>query len=191
MDIDWNELDRRAEWIIKKYAVVAGAWNLLPPPFDIMGATGTFSKMATELAGVYQVVIPGARAKQIGMAMATGTASVLGVAYAGSRLVKLIPGAGLGLSALIQGPMVAMVAYAAGETLKDYFRKARAGLDLTINELKESFIKILSRKIGMERGTTSIAPLDHASAFCPYCGNRLVAEAAFCSRCGERVPGAG
>lgn len=187
MDIDWSELDRRADWIIKKYAVVSGAWNLLPPPFDIMGAAGTFSKMATELAGVYQVVMPGPRARQIGLAMATGTASVLGVAYAGSRLVKLIPGAGLGLALLVQGPMVALVAYAAGETLKDYFRKARAGLDLTINELKESFIKTLTSKLGIQRSTTAIAPLPEEASFCPYCGARLVTAAAFCTRCGHRV----
>jgi uncharacterized protein (DUF697 family) len=188
MDIDWGELDRRADWIIKKYAVVAGVWNVLPPPFDIMGATGTFSKMATELAGVYQVVLPGARARQIGLAMAGGTASVLGAAYAGSRLIKLIPGAGLGLSILVQGPLVALVAFAAGETLKDYFRKARAGLDLSINELKESFIKILTIKIG--RGTAAITPLHQEGTFCPFCGNRLVPAASFCSRCGERVSGA-
>jgi uncharacterized protein (DUF697 family) len=190
MDIDWNELDRKADWIIRKYAVVAGVWNILPPPLDIMGATGTFSKMATELAGVYQVVMPGSRARQIGVAMATGTASVLGVAYAGSKLVKLIPGAGLGISALIQGPMVALVAYAAGETLKDYFRKSRAGLDLTIVELKDSFVKILSQKIGRPVGSTAITPVPHGASFCPYCGNRLVTGAAFCSRCGERQPGA-
>jgi uncharacterized protein (DUF697 family) len=188
MDIDWSELDRRADWIIKKYAVVAGAWNVLPPPFDIMGSTGTFSKMSTELAGVYQVVLPGARARQIGLAMAGGTATVLGAAYAGSRLVKLIPGAGLAVSALVQAPVVALVAFAAGETLKDYFRKARAGIDLSINELKDSFIKILTNKIG--RGTAAITPLHAEGSFCPFCGNRLVPTAVFCSRCGERVGGA-
>jgi hypothetical protein len=185
MDIDWSELDRRADWIIRKYALVSGVWNLLPPPLDVMGAAGTFSKMATELAGVYQVVMPGARARQIGLAMATGTATVLGAAYAGSRLIRFIPGAGLGLSLLVQGPIVALVSYAAGETLKDYFRKARAGLDLTINELKDSFIKILSMKVG--RGTTAITPVVEGGSFCAYCGTRLMAEAVFCTRCGNRA----
>jgi hypothetical protein len=185
MDIDWSELDRRADWIIKKYAVVSGVWNLLPPPLDMMGAAGTFSKMATELAGVYQVVMPGTRARQIGMAMATGTATVLGVAYAGSRLIRFIPGAGLGLSLLVQGPVIALVSYTAGETLKDYFRKARAGLDLSINELKDSFIKTLSVRIG--RGTTAITPAREEGSFCAYCGTRLMSGAVFCTRCGNRT----
>jgi hypothetical protein len=185
MDIDWSELDRRADWIIKKYAVVSGAWNLLPPPLDFMGAAGTFSKMATELAGVYQVMMPGTRARQIGLAMATGTATVLGAAYAGSRLMRFIPGAGLGLSLLVQGPIVALVSYAAGETMKDYFRKARAGLDLSINELKESFIKTLSLKIG--RGTNEMATLPGGGSFCAYCGTRLAPSGIFCTRCGNRT----
>jgi len=83
--------------------------------------------------------------------------------------------------------MVAIVAYAAGETLKDYFRKARAGLDLSINELKESFIKTLTVKIG--RVTTSITPVPQEGGFCAFCGSRLVPAAVFCSRCGERVSG--
>ena len=58
MNFDWGDLDRRADWIIRKYSLVTGAWNVLPPPLDMMGAAGTFSKMATELAGVYQVMMP-------------------------------------------------------------------------------------------------------------------------------------
>ena len=67
MQTDWSELEQRADRIIMKYSVVGGAWNLLPTPFDVLGATGTFSKMATELASVYGVMIPGARARQIGV----------------------------------------------------------------------------------------------------------------------------
>ena len=52
MQTDWSELEQRADRIIMKYSVVGGAWNLLPTPFDVLGATGTFSKMATELAAV-------------------------------------------------------------------------------------------------------------------------------------------
>src|SRR5947209_12994137 len=148
MQTDWSELDQRADRIVLKYSVVGGAWNLLPMPFDVMGATGTFSKMATELASVYGVMIPGARARQIGSAIATGTASIMGISYLGSRLLKFVPGYGFGLSLLVQAPVVGVVSYAAGETLKDYFRKAREGRDLTVNEFRESFVRILKSKLG-------------------------------------------
>jgi uncharacterized protein (DUF697 family) len=150
MQTDWSEMDQRADRIILKYSVVGGAWNLLPLPFDVMGATGTFSKMATELASVYGVMIPGARARQIGSAIATSTASVLGISYLGSRLLKFIPGYGFGLSLLVQAPIVGTISYAAGETLKDYFRKAREGRDLTINEFRDSFMHTLKSKIGQQ-----------------------------------------
>src|SRR6476646_26471 len=150
MQTDWSDLDQRADRIVLKYSVVGGAWNLLPTPLDVMGATGTFSKMATELASVYGVMIPGARARQIGSAIATGTASVMGVAYLGSKLLKFVPGYGFGLSLLVQAPVVGVVSYAAGETLKDYFRKAKEGRDLTVNEFRESFVRTLKSKIGQE-----------------------------------------
>src|SRR5712691_1352136 len=148
MQTDWPELDQRADRIIMKYSVVGGAWNLLPTPFDVMGTTGTFSKMATELASVYGVMIPGQRARQIGSAVATGTASVMGVSYLGSRLLKFVPGYGFGLSLLVQAPVVGIISYAAGETLKDYFRKAKEGRDLTIKEFRDSFVRTLKSKIG-------------------------------------------
>jgi uncharacterized protein (DUF697 family) len=154
MQTDWAELDERADRIIMKYSVVGGAWNLLPTPFDVLATTGTFSKMATELASVYGVMIPGSRARQIGSAIATGTASVMGtamgIAYVGSRLLKYVPGYGFGVSLLVQAPMVGAVSYAAGETLKDYFRKAKEGRDLTVNEFRDSFVRTLKRKLGQD-----------------------------------------
>src|SRR6476646_3125400 len=158
MQTDWSDLDQRADRIVLKYSVVGGAWNLLPTPLDVMGATGTFSKMATELASVYGVMIPGARARQIGSAIATGTASVMGVAYLGSKLLKFVPGYGFGLSLLVQAPVVGVVSYAAGETLKDYFRKAKEGRDLTVNEFRESFVRILKSKIGQDELEEPVQP---------------------------------
>lgn len=155
MQTDWSELDERADRIIMKYSIVGGAWNLLPTPFDVLATTGTFSKMATELASVYGVMIPGARARQIGSAIATGTASVMGtamgIAYVGSRLLKYIPGYGFGVSLLVQAPMVGAISYAAGETLKDYFQKAKEGRDLTVNEFRDSFVRTLKSKLGQEQ----------------------------------------
>ena len=111
MEPDWDDLDRKANGVIMRYALVSGAWNILPPPLDMMGVTATFAKMATELAGVYQVMVSSARARQMGWAIATSTASVLGVAYAGSRLVGLIPGGGMIASLLLQAPVVGAVAW--------------------------------------------------------------------------------
>jgi uncharacterized protein (DUF697 family) len=140
--------------------------------------------MATELAGVYQVMMPGARARQIGWAMASGTASVLGVTYVGTRLLKLVPGAGPALSLLVQAPVVAAVAFTAGEVLKDYFKKAKAGKELTINELKDSFMRTLNMRIGSSN-TPQIISGDQG--FCAYCGGKLVEGGAFCPGCGHRT----
>lgn len=154
MQTDWSELDERADRIILKYSIVGGAVNVLPTPFDVLATTGTFSKMATELASVYGVMMPGTRARQIGSAIATGTASVMGstmgIAYVGSRLLKYVPGYGFGVSLLVQAPMVGAISFAAGETLKDYFQKAKEGRDLTVNELRDSFVHTLKRKLGQE-----------------------------------------
>jgi uncharacterized protein (DUF697 family) len=142
-----EELDAKADRIIAIYAVITGAWNILPPPLDMVAVTGTFTKMATELSGVYGVALPGSRARAIGWAIATSTASVLGVTYAGSKLIRLIPYTGWILGLLVQGPIVGAVAWAAGEALKDYFGKARAGVDLSISELTDSFVGGLKARL--------------------------------------------
>jgi|GEM_PF-1187675 Uncharacterized protein/domain associated with GTPases len=155
---DWDELDRKADLVIAGYAVVSAAWNILPPPLDVMGVTATFAKMATELSGIYQVIVSSKRARQLGWAIATTTASVLGVAYAGSRLVKLIPGAGWLMSFLLQAPVVGAVAWAAGEVLKDYFKQARQGREPSIRSLQESFAKTLHIKLKKANIENAAAP---------------------------------
>ena len=70
MEPDWDELDKKADLIVARYSVVSAAMNILPLPFDVMGVTGTFSKMATELAGIYQVIVSNKRARQMGWAIA-------------------------------------------------------------------------------------------------------------------------
>lgn len=147
MEPDWEEMDRKANGIVGRYAIVSGAWNILPPPLDVMGVTATFAKMATELAGVYQVMVSASRARQIGWAIATTTASVLGVAYAGSRLVRFIPGGGLVASLLLQAPVVGAVAWAAGDTLKQYFKQTRHGNEPGIGALRDSFARTLHIKL--------------------------------------------
>lgn len=143
MEPDWEELDHKADMIVARYALVSGAWNILPPPLDVMGVTATFAKMATELAGVYQVIVSSSRAQKMGWAIATSTASVLGVTYAGSRLVRLIPGGGWLVSLLLQAPVVGAVAWAAGDALKDYFKQTKKGVEPGIGSLRDSFARTL------------------------------------------------
>ncbi len=147
MEPDWEELDKKADGIVARYALVSGAWNVLPPPLDMMGVAATFSKMVTELAGVYQVIVSSSRARQMGWAIASTTASVLGIAFAGSRLVRLIPGGGWVASLVLQAPLVGAVAWAAGDALKDYFKQTRRGVEPGINSLRDSFSKTLHIKL--------------------------------------------
>ena len=154
MEPDWEELDKKADGIVGRYALVSGAWNVLPPPLDMMGVSATFAKMVTELAGVYQVIVSSSRARQMGWAIATTTASVLGIAFAGSRLVRLIPGGGWVASLVLQAPLVGAVSWAAGDALKDYFKQTRRGVEPGINSLRDSFSRTLHLKLKGQKTTT-------------------------------------
>lgn len=164
MEPDWEELDHKADMIVARYAVVSSVWNVLPPPLDVMGVTATFAKMATELAGVYQVIVSAKRARQMGWAIATTTASVLGVAYAGSKLVKYIPGGGWLISLLVQAPIIGAVAWAAGDTLKAYFKQTRRGVEPSLKSLQESFSKTLRIKLKSVKVDENTAPADTPAA---------------------------
>jgi hypothetical protein len=151
MEPDWDELDKKANIIVGKYALVSGATSILPLGLDVAGATMTFSKMATELAGTYQVIVSAKRARQMGWAIATTTGTVLGAtfgaAYAAGKLAALIPGAGYLVSVAIQAPIVGAVAWAAGDALKGYFRECRMGREPSLQSLSESFGKTLHLKL--------------------------------------------
>ncbi|MDX1932962.1 MAG: DUF697 domain-containing protein [Capsulimonadales bacterium] len=142
MEPDWDDLDRKADLIIVRYTAVSAVMNILPMPFDVMGVTGTFTKMATELAGVYQVIVSNKRARQMGWAIATTTASVLGIAYAGSKLAKMLPG-GYWIATAAQAPLVGAIAWAAGDALKNYFKQCRQGREPSVASLSESFAQTL------------------------------------------------
>ncbi len=146
MEPDWDELDNKADLIVARYSVVSAAMNILPLPFDVMGVTGTFSKMATELAGVYQVIVSNKRARQMGWAIASTTASVLGLAYAGSKLAKFIPG-GYWIATAAQAPLVGAISWAAGDALKNYFKQCRQGKEPSITSLSDSFASTLRFRI--------------------------------------------
>ena len=151
MEPDWDELDRKANAIVLTYTTVSAAASILPLGLDVAAATMTFSKMATELAGVYQVLVSAKRARQMGWAIASTTGAVLGATYgamfAASKIAKFIPGAGYLVSVAIQAPLTAVVAWAAGDALKNYFKACRQGRDPGIEALKESFISTLRIKL--------------------------------------------
>ncbi|WP_309722400.1 DUF697 domain-containing protein [Armatimonas sp.] len=150
MEPDWDELDRKANAIVITYTTVSAVATVLPL-IDVAVVTATFSKMATELAGVYQVLVSAKRARQMGWAIASTTGAVLGAtygaAYAASKIAKFIPGAGYLVSVAIQAPLTAAVAWAAGDSLKNYFKACRQGRDPGIEALKESFTNTLHIKL--------------------------------------------
>lgn len=150
MEPDWDELDRKANAIVLTYTTVSAAATVLPL-IDVAVVTATFSKMATELAGVYQVLVSAKRARQMGWAIASTTGAVLGAtygaAYAAGKIAKFIPGAGYLVSVAIQAPLTAAVAWAAGDSLKNYFKACRQGRDPGIEALKESFTNTLRLKL--------------------------------------------
>lgn len=150
MEPDWDELDRKANAIILTYATVSAVATILPIG-DFAVVTATFSKMATELAGVYQVLVSAKRARQMGWAIASTTGAVLGASYgamyAASKIAKFIPGAGYLVSVAIQAPITGAVAWTAGDSLKNYFRACRQGRDPGVEALKESFANTLRLKL--------------------------------------------
>lgn len=150
MEPDWDELDRKANAIVLTYTTVSAAATVLPL-VDVAVVTATFSKMATELAGVYQVLVSAKRARQMGWAIASTTGAVLGATYgaafAASKIAKFIPGAGYLVSVAIQAPLTAAVAWAAGDSLKNYFKACRQGRDPGLEALKESFTNTLRIKL--------------------------------------------
>lgn len=157
MEPDWDELDRKANLIIARYTVISTASNVLPFGLDIIAVTATFTKLTTELAGVYQVIVSNKRARQMGWAIATTTGTVLGAAYAGSRLAKLIPG-GYFFGVLVQAPIVGVVAWAAGDALKGYFKQTRKGNEPTLSSLTDSFQNTLH--LNLKRKVKAVVPTE-------------------------------
>jgi uncharacterized protein (DUF697 family) len=146
MEPDWDDIDRKANLIVARYTAISAAANVLPLGLDIVGVAASFTKMTTELSGVYQVIVSNKRARQMGWAIATTTGTVLGTVYAASRLVRFVPG-GYFFGVLVQAPIVTAVAWAAGDTLKGYFKETRKGREPGIDALRDSFAKTLRIKL--------------------------------------------
>ena len=155
---DWDDLDKKANLIIVRYTVVNTAANILPFGLDILAVTASFTKMTTELAGVYQVIVSNKRARQMGWAIATTTGTVLGVVYAASKIASFIPG-GYFFGVLFQAPIVGAVAWAAGDSLKGYFKETRKGREPSIEAMRDSFAKTLHLKLKTVKvDKTSVKP---------------------------------
>jgi uncharacterized protein (DUF697 family) len=146
MEPDWEELDKKANIIVGKYAIVSGASGILPMGLDAAAAAAVFSKMTTELSGVYQVIVSAKRARQMGWAIATTTGTVIGATLGIARLAQFIPGGYL-YGAIAKAPVIGAVAWAAGDALKGYFRECRMGREPSLQALSESFAKTLRFKL--------------------------------------------
>lgn len=160
---DWDDLDRKANLIIARYTVISTAANVLPFGLDIVAVTGTFTKMTTELAGVYQVIVTNKRARQMGWAIASTTGTVLGTVYGASRLAKLIPGSYF-FGVLVQAPIVGAVAWAAGDALKGYFKETRMGREPSIDSLRDSFARTLRLNLTRSKKVKTPKAADTAAA---------------------------
>jgi uncharacterized protein (DUF697 family) len=150
---DWDALNKKANTVIGTYTAISAVSNLLPMPFDVMVVTGTFTRLATELAGIYQVTITAKRARQMGWAIASSTSTVLGmtygVAWISSRVIRtfqLIPYIYL-IASAVQMPIVAAIVWAAGDTLKSYFRECRQGREPSLAAFSEAFAKTLKLRL--------------------------------------------
>jgi uncharacterized protein (DUF697 family) len=150
---DWAALEKKANLVIGTYTAVSAVVNVLPMPFDVMAVTGTFSRMASELSGIYQVSITQKRARQMGWAIASSTSTVLGMTYGvswvASRVIRafaLVPYIYL-IASAAQMPIVAAIVWSAGDTLKSYFRECRQGREPSIAAFSEAFAKSLKLRL--------------------------------------------
>jgi uncharacterized protein (DUF697 family) len=160
---DWDEIDRKANLIVARYTAISTAANVLPFGADVVAVTAVFTKMTTELAGVYQVIMSNKRARQMGWAIATTTGTVMGAVVAGSRLAKLVPG-GYFVGVAVQAPLVGVTTWAAGDTLKDYFKQTRKGREPGIEALRDSFAKTLRIRLKKVKVAEPTAAVPDAAA---------------------------
>jgi len=119
--------DMKADRIIKRFALTAGAFNLLPPPFDTLTVGATFARMGQQMADAYDVKLTWNVLRTSGIAMAEGIGAVAGGVWAGNTLLKLIPGVNVWVALLIQPPLVGAMAYSVGNTWKYVFHSICAG----------------------------------------------------------------
>lgn len=140
--MSWKEnvriMDEKADEIISGWTFGALAANLLPPPFDTLAVGAVFAKLGASIGKVYGVTLNWETLMDMGKAIAAGVGSVATASYVGTGLLKYIPGVNIWIALLVQPPMVAALANAAGNSFKDYYRlRITQGRDLTTEQIQE------------------------------------------------------
>jgi hypothetical protein len=133
-----KEMDKSADKAIMGWSFAALGANLLPPPFDMIAVGGVFAKLGRRLAEIYEVEIDWSMLFQLGKSIAKGVSTTLSASYIGTGLLKYVPGVNLWVALLVQPPIVAAVAYSAGQAFKSYFHVCiSGGKDLTRDQMRD------------------------------------------------------
>ncbi|BDA76473.1 hypothetical protein CAL7716_106390 (plasmid) [Calothrix sp. PCC 7716] len=151
--MSWSQnihmMDEKADEIIAGWTFGALAANLLPPPLDTIAVGAVFARLGAAIGEVYGVTLNWDTLIDMSKAIASGVGSVATASYIGTGLLKYVPGLNVWVALLVQPPMVAAVAYAAGNSFKDYYRlQITEGCDLTIEQLQEMAKSHFRHKIG-------------------------------------------
>ena len=154
-NVDWiinkeelQEMDKQADKVIANWSFRALAANLLPPPFDIIVVGTVFAKMGARLGEIYEVRVSWSILKSIGKAIATGIGAVVAGGYVGTGLLKYIPGVNIWVALLVQPPMIAAVAFAAGKVFKQYYHtRITEGRDLSPEQIREQAAREFGQKL--------------------------------------------
>lgn len=151
--MSWSEdvqrMDQKADEIIGGWTFGALVANFLPPPFDTIAVAVVFAKLGAAIGEVYGVTLSWDTLMDMGKAIAAGVGSVATAAYVGTSLFKYIPGVNIWVALLVQPPVVAAIAYAAGNSFKDYYRlRITEGRDLTPEQIREMAKSHFRNQIG-------------------------------------------
>lgn len=143
-----NKMDEEADKVIAGWTMGAFCANLLPPPFDVIAIATVFAKMGSRLGEIYEVKVSYNVMKSLAMGITKGIGGWLAAYAAGSELLKWIPGLNVWIALLIQPPIVAAVAYSAGNAFKEYFHvHISGGKDLTPEQLQKLAEESLRNKL--------------------------------------------
>jgi hypothetical protein len=109
---------------------------------------GVFAGMGARIGSAYGVQVSAPVLKEMGVAVAKGIGGVLAASFVGTGLLKYVPGVNLWVALLVQPPMVAAVAYAAGRVFKLYYHTIiLEGRELSTAEIGELAKSTLSEKL--------------------------------------------